>query len=345
MTSLQPVEGEPRALLAVLEGWLGASGEVPPLVVRTSGSTGGPKDVVLSRAAVLASTRASLARLGGPGQWLLALPAHHVAGLQVLVRSLLGGAAPVLLDEHPSLEAATAAMTGERRYVSLVPTQLVRLLERPGQVEALRRFDTVLLGGAAADPALVRAAREGGIAVVTSYGMSETCGGCVYDGLPLADLAVKLDAEDRICLGGPVLFDGYRDRPDLTESAFADGMLRTQDLGAFDADGLLQVLGRVDDVMVSGGVNVALPAVECRLREHPGIDDAAVLGADDAEWGARVVAVVVPAAGSCPSLAELRDFVSARLPRSWAPRDLVVVLALPLLATGKLDRAALRELV
>ena len=324
-------------MLAALRGWLDED-DPEPLVVRTSGSTGEAKDVILSRDAMLASAHAALDRLGGPGQWLLALPAHYVAGLQVLLRSLVAGTDPVLLDEHPGLEETVAVMSHRRRYVSLVPTQLQRLLDRNGT--ALHAFDAVLVGGSAADRGLLEEARRTGVRVVTTYGMSETCGGCVYDGRPLDGVDVSLDAEGRIHLRGAVLFDGYVGRPELTRETLVDGALRTQDLGAFDGAGRLTVTGRVDDVVVSGGVNVGLGAVEHRVREHPQVKDAGVVGVDDPEWGTRVVAFVVT--DESPGLEALRDFVAARLPRTWAPRELVVVPALPLLDSGKVDRQRLR---
>jgi len=325
-------------VLAALRDWLDED-DPEPLVVRTSGSTGEAKDVVLGRAAMLASARAALDRLGGPGQWLLALPGEYVAGLQVLVRSLVAGTEPVLLDEHATLDDAVAAMSHRRRYVSLVPTQLRRLLGR--HTTALHAFDAVLVGGAAADRALLEGARRSGVRVVTTYGMSETCGGCVYDGRPLDGVDVTLDAHGRIHISGPVLFDGYAGRPELTESTLVDGRLRTRDLGAFDESGRLVVTGRVDDVVVSGGVNVGLGAVEHRVREHPQVEDAAVVGVDDAEWGTRVVAFAVTDGDL--GLDGLRDFVAERLPRTWAPRELVVVPALPLLDSGKVDRQRLRD--
>ncbi|MGH3384193.1 MAG: AMP-binding protein [Nocardioidaceae bacterium] len=343
MTSLDPLAGPPRAVHAALADWVRAS-QPPPLVVRTSGSTGRPKDVVLSRPAMLASARATLARIGGPGQWLLALPAHYVAGAQVLLRSVVGGTDPVVADEHATFAAAADAMAdGVRRYVSLVPTQLVRLLADPESRSALTAFDDVLLGGAAATPTLLTDSRAAGVRVVTTYGMSETCGGCVYDGVPLDGVGVRLDSTGRIHLLGPVLFDGYRDRPELTAETLVDGQLRTPDLGRLDDDGRLEVLGRADDVVVSGGVNVPLPAVEQRLREHPAVGEVAVVGADDQEWGSRVVAFL--AVREKVGLEALRDFVSATLPRAWAPRQLVVVPTLPMLDSGKVDRATLRAML
>ncbi|HET7326744.1 MAG TPA: AMP-binding protein [Nocardioidaceae bacterium] len=340
MASLQPISGPPREVHAALRAWAGGA-DAAQVLVRTSGSTGEPKDVLLSRPAMLASARAALTRLGGPGQWLLALPAHYVAGAQVLLRSVLSDTEPVLLAEHADLTAALGAMDSRvRRYVSLVPTQLHRMLDE--HAEALAAFDAVLLGGASAAPRLLERARRAGVRVVTTYGMSETCGGCVYDGVPLDGVGVRIGGDGRVHLLGPVLFDGYAGRPDLTRGVLVDGELRTPDVGRLDDDGRLVVLGRADDVVVSGGVNVALPAVERRLREHPDVVDTAVLGIEDPEWGCRVVAAVVAPA---PGLGELRDFVGMTLPRSWAPRQLLVVDALPMLESGKVDRAALRRML
>lgn len=337
MASLQPVTGAPREVQQELREWLDETAP-PPLHVRTSGSTGAPKDVMLGRAAMLASARSALERLGGPGHWLLALPAQYVAGLQVLLRALVAGTEPVVLDEHDDLHRAVAAIPSGRRYVSLVPTQLQRLLD--GHVDALQGFDAVLIGGAAAAPGLLDRARRAEVRVVTTYGMSETCGGCVYDGRPLDGVEVTVDSGGRIHIGGSVLFDGYAGQPELTAQTLVDGVLRTPDLGGFDADGRLVVTGRADDVVVSGGVNVALPAVEARVREHHLVRDAAVVGVDDPEWGSRVAAFAVTGPGL--TLEALRDFVAERLPRTWAPRELNVVPALPLLPNGKVDRLTLR---
>jgi O-succinylbenzoic acid--CoA ligase len=336
VSSLRPVAGSTRELLGLLEGWLAGGGE--PVVVQTSGSAGEPKGVLLSHRAITSSATATLDRLGGPGQWLLTLPSHYIAGLQVLVRSLLAGSTPVLLDDHGSLSQAVDAMTGERRYTAVVPTQLFRWLE--AAPAALRGFDAVLVGGAAAAPALLDRARAAGVRVVTTYGSSETAGGCIYDGYPLDGVSVALSPRGRIRIAGPVLFDGYLDRPALTAQALVDGWLVTGDVGAMEADGRLTVLGRSDDVVISGGQNVALPAVAARIAHHPAVADAAALGLADPEWGTRVVAVVVGTVG----LEELRDFVAEELPRSWAPRELLDVPALPLLSNGKLDRRALRRL-
>jgi O-succinylbenzoic acid--CoA ligase len=313
-----------------------------PVVVRTSGSTGTPKDVVLSHTALAASARATLSRLGGAGQWLLDLPATHVAGLQVLVRSAAGGTAPVLAGDHASLAEAVRALTGERAYTSLVPTQLHRLAVA-GELGLLRRFDAVLVGGAALDPSLRARCVDAGVRVVHTYGMSETCGGCVYDGVALDGVAVRVAADGRVHLAGPVLFDGYDGDPEATAQVLRDGWFVTSDLGRVDDDGRLQVLGRVDDVVVSGGINVALPAVTQALAGLEGVRDAVAVGVPDAEWGHAVVACLVPS-GPVPSLADVREHVAASLPRTWAPRAVVALDALPLLPGGKVDRLALRRL-
>ena len=309
-----------------------------PLVVATSGSTGEPKRVLLSRTALRASATATADRLGGHGQWLLNLPPTYVAGLQVLFRSVLAGTVPVVQHED-SLAAVAATMSGERRYVSLVPTQLKRLLDDGRSAEALRTFTTVLVGGASVPASLRDRAAAAGVQVVATYGMSETCGGCVYDGVPLDGVGVVTGSSGRIRIAGPVLFDGYDGRPDLTDQVLRDGWFVTQDIGCLDDDGRLEVLGRIDDVVLSGGVNVPGPAVADRLRAHVAVTAAEVVGVDDEEWGQRVVAFVV---GDL-SLEAARDWVAAVHPRAWAPREVLAVQEIPLLPNGKVDRVRLRE--
>jgi O-succinylbenzoic acid--CoA ligase len=332
------------------------------VVIGTSGSTGTPKGVELSASALLHSARASLARLGArPGErWLCCLPATYIAGLQVLVRSLVSGTDPVLADRA---DAETVASSG-CAHVSLVPTQLQRLLaDRHADIPInrdipkplnllgplgpldplgplnplgpLAGFSSVLLGGAAAPAALLDAARAAGIPVVTTYGMTETCGGCVYDGIPLDGVRVKID-DGRIWIGGPVLFSGYRG-----ESRY-DGWFRTGDLGYLDASGRLTVRGRADDLINTGGYKVVPGEVAAALRDCPGVRDAVVLGQPDPEWGERVIAVVVPAdPANPPTLELLRLHVRERLPRYAAPSRVVVVDAVPLLPSGKHDIARL----
>ncbi|GAB4009524.1 AMP-binding enzyme [Nocardioides ultimimeridianus] len=320
-------------VVASLRSWLDGDGS-QRLLVETSGSSGTPKRVVLARSAVLASVAASATRLGATGPWVLALPSTYVAGVQVLVRSLVAGHQPMLLER-------SGWPAGEGWFTSLVPTQLVRMLASPDDAAALARAHTVLLGGGPIDPSLRAASAEAGVRIVATYGAAETAGGCVYDGLPLDGVAVALGQGGRIRIAGPTLFEGYDGAPELTAETLVDGWYLTSDAGRLDEDGLLRVTGRIDDVIVSGGVNIPGPAVAARLRAHPGVQAAEVLGVPDEEWGNRVVAFV--ATDRSPSLDDVRDWVASELPRAWAPRQLVVLPELPLLPNGKVDRMALKE--
>jgi o-succinylbenzoate---CoA ligase len=327
----------PPAAVAAARGVLRPDEPLEPgadLVVVTSGSTGGARGVLLPAAAVRASGEATLARLGGPGSWLLALPVSAIAGLQVLCRSVLADTRPTVLTKDERLAGALARMPGGRRYTALVPTQLRRYLD--AETDALRAFDAVLVGGAATDPAVLERGRDAGVAVVTTYGMTETAGGCLYDGEPLEGVRVRV-TDGGIELAGPVLALGYRLDPEGTAAAFADGWFRTRDAGTLER-GRLTVHGRLDDVVVTGGVNVAPQAVEGVLREHPDVVDAVVFGRPDAEWGQRVVAAVVPAPGAEPDLVALRPWVAERLGGPAAPRELHRIAAVPTLHTGKPDR-------
>ncbi|MEO6471301.1 MAG: AMP-binding protein [Aeromicrobium sp.] len=344
--TLRPVAGEVSELLELLRPWVSKGGE--PIVIRTSGSSGQPKDVVLSHRAVLASATATHNRLGGPGQWLLALPPTGVAGLQVLVRSILAEETPVLASEHETLADAIGAMTGPRQYASLVPTQLHRL-DASGDLSVLACLDTLLIGGAAVSPILLSRARDAGVNVVRTYGMSETCGGCVYDGRPLDGVRIRIGDDRQIHLAGPILFDGYGlDSYGLdgygvageTDKVLKDGWFATADLGELNPDGSLRVLGRADDVVISGGVNVSLPAVTVVLRDIEGVADAYAVAVEDPEWGQRVVGCLV---GDI-ALHIVRDAVEAAgLPRTWGPRQLLILDAMPLLPGGKVDRLQLQE--
>ncbi len=292
----------------------------------------------------MASVEASARRLEARGRWLLALPSSYVAGVQVICRSLLAGHDPVVVDGL-DFDTALARLLTQRPaentdlFTSLVPTQLHRLLDQPAQLEALRSLHTILLGGGPIDPALRSRAESAGLRIVATYGASETAGGCVYDGYPLDGVALAIGTDGRVRIGGPTVFDGYDGDPALTAETLVDGCYLTSDAGRLDGDGRLHVLGRIDDVVISGGVNVPLPAVAARLREHPEVEAVEVLGVPDEEWGTRVVAFVVGRGD------DLRAWVAEVHPRPWAPQQVMVLPALPLLPNGKVDRQALRGLV
>jgi len=330
-------------------GRAGGNGEVPPevaVVVATSGSTGQPKGAQLSAAALLHSARASLGRIGArPGErWLCPLPTSHIAGLGVLVRSLVSGTDPVVTRRLDAAGPDLAAFGCV--HVSLVPAQLRRLLAARASVAA---FGTILLGGAAVPAGLLASARAAGARVVTTYGMSETCGGCVYDGFALDGVSVRAGTggeAERIKIAGPVVFSGYRGRPGLTAQAMAGRWFVTSDVGRVDRAGRLTVHGRADEMINTGGHKVAPAEVAGILEAFGGVREAVVTGEPDSGWGQRVTAFVVPADPEAPpGLDELKEHVRESLPAYAAPRALVLVDELPLLASGKPDLTALRALL
>jgi O-succinylbenzoic acid--CoA ligase len=318
------------------DGGHGVPGDVA-VVIATSGSTGAPKGVLLPAAALRASAAASLRHVrAAPGErWLCCLPVSHVSGLLVLVRALLSDTEPIIhstFDPHAVLGSGAA-------HVSLVPTQLHRLVELAADLSVFR---TILLGGAAPRPGLVERARELGARIVTTYGMSETCGGCVYDGQPLDNVDLKIGDDGLIRIAGPMLFSGYRSTGEVTPGPFDGDWFVTSDLGELTG-GRLRVLGRADDVINTGGEKVVAAAVTSVLCTHPGVSDAAVIGTPDPEWGERVTAVVVPTdPDTPPTLQQLRAYCRDRLPPHAAPRDLRLVAGLPLLPNGKTDLVRLK---
>ena len=406
------------------------------MVLRTSGSTTGTGKLVgVSMDALVASARATHKRLGGPGIWVLALPAYHAAGVQVLVRAAVAGThvfnaykeggfdpqhlaqvidaacvAAADCDAGSSFdddavsscaggvggeaEGALAADDSGRAcpvYTSLVPTQLRRALDDEQLRGALARLDAVLIGGAAADAQLLEQAKAAGIRVVTTYGMSETCGGCVYDGQPLPGVSMDVDqATGAIWLSGPMLATGYLGDEELTRRCFvsrpqagvgASGVGGTasaaesaeagvggpgagSDAGAGEparrwfitsdrghiVDGRLQVLGRLDDVIISGGIKVEPGPIEALLALNPLVSECAVVGLPDLQWGQVVTAVVVPA--SMPGLgrvdegailAQIRVYLEQKLSGAQCPKQVLLADALPYKGIGKVDRRALAQ--
>ena len=415
------------------------------MVLRTSGSTTGTGKLVgVSMDALVASARATHKRLGGPGIWVLALPAYHAAGVQVLVRAAVAGthvfnaykeggfdpqhvaqvidaacvaaadcdAASSFDDDAVSscaggvggeAEGALAADDSGRAcpvYTSLVPTQLRRALDDEQLRGALARLDAVLIGGAAADAQLLEQAKAAGIRVVTTYGMSETCGGCVYDGQPLPGVSMDVDqATGAIWLSGPMLATGYLGDEERTRRCFvsrpqagvgasgvggtasaaesaeagaagagteagAGGPGAGSDAGAGEparrwfitsdrghiVDGRLQVLGRLDDVIISGGIKVEPGPIEALLALNPLVSECAVVGLPDLQWGQVVTAVVVPA--SMPGLgrvdegailAQIRVYLEQKLSGAQCPKQVLLADALPYKGIGKVDRRALAQ--
>lgn len=352
------------------------------IVACTSGSTGTPKGAMLTAANLCASIDATHARLGGPGQWLLATPPAHIAGLQVLLRTIRAGEVPAAMElddgfRPGAMADAIAAMTGRRRYTSVVPLQLRRILDDPAATEALASLDGVLVGGQATAPELLDRARAAGIVAVTSYGSSETSGGIAYDGVPLDGAEVSVEEDSgRIVITGPMVSCGYRnvDSPDLRPASAprtpqrsddVHGVFRTSDAGRItcsldsgspgDSGPVgttgLTVLGRIDDVIVSGGLKFLPGPIEDALTALDGIADAAVVGIPHPELGNAVVAAVT-LAGDIPSeppatdhaISEhLRARLAPALDKHQVPRAVFVVKQLPILPSGKLARTNLAE--
>lgn len=357
--------GEPEVRLVETPGIDDAA-----VVVRTSGSTGTPKATVLTVDALAASSMATAFALKGEGQWLLALPVQYVAGVQVLVRSLFAGTRPWAMDlsngfTAEGFTAAALELTDKIRFTSLVPAQLQRLLEEPtaDTLAVLRRFNGILLGGGPASAELLESARDAGLRVTTTYGAAETCGGCVYNGFPLEGVAVRLSEDGRIHLGGATLAAGYLDAPGLTGEAFTedDGVrwYRTNDLGVLDSDGRLTVLGRADDVIITGGVKVSAAHVQAELEKSDGVTAAFVAGVESAKWGQAVAAYVAVSGSSASDAASSSSDASssdsgpsdgAAWAERWhrtlglmAPKTVLPADELIMLPNGKPDRLAMIE--
>ena len=327
------------------------------LVAATSGSTGAPRGVLVTRANLRSAVEAAWEHIPGlqACSWVLALPVTSIGGFGAIVRATLAGTA---LHALPSVGGAAAFRVEdllsldvtEPFAISIVPTQLADILESPAATEWLSRATTVLVGAAATPEALATRARESGISLVTTYGMTETTGGCVYDGVPLPGVRIDLVDDGRIDVIGPQVAAGYRGLPRETAESFAGTeslneavparRFRTADHGEW-RDGRLRIGGRVDDVVTVHGVNVALGAVESVVRSELGVRDAAVVAVPDERQGHRLVAFVVMAdPAGLPAIAPL---VAERLGGAARP-EVVTIDALPMLPSGKIDRLALRTL-
>ncbi len=306
------------------------------VLVATSGSTGPARTVMLSAAAVQASARATHERLNGPGDWVCALPIQHVAGMMTVARAVVAQRGV----RFASRDLVDLPGPGQRSYLSVVGAQLFRALDSPGLLTRLAGYAAVLVGGSAISPTLVQRAGEAGIRLVVTYGMAETCGGCVYDGVPLADVRVSLDG-DRITLAGPMVFSGYRFDPQATAAVLRGDTVLTRDRGRW-VDGRLEVIGRVDDVVISGGVNVDLAEAQRACDEEFGPPEqggVVMLAVPDERWGQRVVAVTTAELG----LAQVDERLRPHLGPAALPRELRRVVRLTYTSTGKIDRVALQR--
>lgn len=313
------------------------------VVLSTSGSTGQPKGVLLSAEGLTALNPWRLEA----SAWIAAIPLTSAGGLNVLTRALapdstyvgidsLGGARP-FTPAGFAAGLAEAASLGLAVRTSLVPAQVRRLLSEPQGVDSLLACSTILVGGAGLDPDLRESAASHGITLISTYGMTETCGGCVYDGFPLDGVTVSIDDLSRVTLGGPSIALGYRGEPALTALHFTDAGFLTSDLGEI-VNGRLRIIGRTDDVVTVHGVNVSVAAVESLLRTESSVEDCAVIALDDPERGSRLIAFVC---GSHIDATALGDMVAHRLGAAARPRGFTTIEHLPTLPGGKTDRQAL----
>ena len=344
--SLLPVPAHDSARTTLLNTSQRAGQPIDPgtaLVVATSGSTGTPKGAQLTAGNLVSSADATHQFLGGEGQWLLALPAHHIAGLQVLVRSLIAGVDPLQINLTHGFDirdfaraAGELARTGERAYTSLTPMQLAKAMDTLQGIEALQLLDAILVGGAALNPQLAASAADMQINVVTTYGSSETSGGCVYDGRPIPGARARLQ-EGRIHLGGPMIAHGYRNHPG--HEAFAEpGWFATSDAG-FIEDRHLVVTGRLDAVIDSGGLKLQPEVLEQAMLAVPGVTGACVVGIPDPRLGQAIVAAYTGTASPGEVIAGLDH-----PPRWQLPKELQRLTELPLTGPGKVDRRGVAKL-
>lgn len=335
------------------------------LVLASSGSSGEPHLVGLSIEALLASVKATHSVLDGPGRWILALASHHIAGAQVLMRAAATEISPQIVDcthgfnPHNLLPAIAGATSDPELpgYLSLVPTQLSACLDAGHDVvSALGCLHTILIGGSRLDPALRARAEEAGLRIIESFGMTETCGGCVYDGIPLPGIMVRTlewDGAERVAIAGPVLLTRYLDQDSTFHDEAGTRWFISGDTGLIDAGGRLKVMGRADDMIISGGLNIPPIRVDDALKNVPGVKDAWSVGLDDEKWGQVLSCLIVPEdMTSFPPPAQfvehwghtIREAVANQIGRPQAPHRIIFVPEIPQLASGKVNRLAARAL-
>lgn len=328
------------------------------LLISTSGSSGKPKTVALSAAALTEAARAAHERLGGEGQWLLTLPLTFIAGASVIVRSICAGTTTVVMPTGPFdadvfLECVEQ-MTGSRKYAALVPVQLSRVLQAvepdSSKLEILLKLDAILIGGQSLDPATKALAEKLGVKIVRTYGSSETAGGCVYNGVPLAGVELEIDSEtSEILISAPQLATCYVGDEQRTEDVFQNRngirWYRSGDTGTF-VDGVLSVTGRMDRTIISGGLKINLNEVHKVISLNLGLSKAVVVYIPNLEWGSSPAVILEPVEGKTESeISELIiEEVVSELGRAAAPALVAYVDVLPRLSSGKPDMVAITAL-
>ena len=348
---------DPRAtqLSATSSALLTEAPDGTALIIHTSGTTGSPKSVALSAAALRASAEATAKRLGGHGQWVLALPLSFIAGAQVIVRSVLADTQPEVVPQGPfdakSFARAVDQLTHDSKYSALVPVQLARVVDacekNPDIARSIQQLDAILIGGQALDSQLRQRAQQCGLNIVHTYGSSETAGGCVYDGVPLDGVQVEVDPEDNtIAISGAVLAQGYLGDNKRTVDVFQNRNGKkwyvSEDTGVLD-HGILTVGGRRDRTIISGGIKIDLDAVESLIHRKYSDVEAHAVYIPDLEWGSRPAVIV---SGVDPDEHEsmtdaIHDLIRSELGRAADPAVVRFIETTPLLPSGKIDRQAL----
>lgn len=348
---------DPRAtqLSSTTKAQLTEAPDGTALIIHTSGTTGSPKSVALSAVALRASAEATAKRLGGHGQWVLALPLSFIAGAQVLVRSVVAGTEPVVVAEGPfdaeSFAQAVDQLTHDTKYSALVPVQLARVVDacenNPDIARSIQQLDAILIGGQALDSHLRQRAQKCGLTIIHTYGSSETAGGCVYDGVPLDGVEVEIDPEDNtIAVSGTVLAQGYlgddRRTADVFQIRNGKKWYVTEDTGVLDK-GILTVGGRRDRTIISGGIKIDLDSLESLVRRKYKDVEAHAVYIPDSEWGSRPAVIVC---GIEPDMHEsmtntIHDLIRSELGRAADPAVVCFIAEPPLLPSGKIDRQAL----
>jgi len=304
-------------------------GEAAQVIVSTTGSSGITKRVQLSTTAIAKSAELSNAYVGAEPEdvWSLLLPINHVAGLNVLARAIKLGSEVVSVNEAAN-------------YSAIVPTQLHRALFGDAKLlEHLQKCKSVLVGGSPASKTILETATNAGINVVTTYGMTETSGGCVYNNKALAGVSVMADKSGRLMIKGPILADGYENNQKLWNENFQDGWFLTSDLGTVK-DNEVQIIGRADDVVISGGENVSLTSIEIELAANFPCVKFLATAIADFEWGQKICLI----SDSEIDTDQVSQVLKNNLGKQFVPKDFLVVQQIPEIGIGKPDRVKASQL-